>query len=271
MEGIASYTSQIDEEGYCRIPGVFDRDLMRETLELTNRYYLETRDQLAENLPRLAKNDPFLWNPQNKDILFLKVMFGSPIVEQILMHYLNDRWFKQIPQDKPNYILRNLLARSSSKALPMHIDSMVPYTGEHVFVMQTSIILEDQSAANGSTVVVPGSHRSGEYVDQASFADAIPLVCEAGDVVIWDSRIWHGAGENKHGGTRWALIATYARWWLKQMFQIPRTLPQEIYEKLSDKEKAVLGFCSIPYSDETEGVDMKRGYDSLAADVAAYR
>ena len=101
--------------------------------------------------------------------------------------------------------------------------------------------------------------------------DAISSESQAGDVVIWDSRTWHGASENKSGGTRWAIIGTFARWWLKQFMDIPRSLPQEIYEKLTDSQKAILGFCSMPNKDETTGIDMKRGYDSLLPDVAAYR
>jgi len=49
----------------------------------------------------------------------------------------------------------------------------------------------------------------------------------------------------------------------KQMFKTTENLPQEIYERLTDSQKAVLGFCSIPDNNESEGIDMKRGYDSL--------
>ena len=51
-----------------------------------------------------------MWNPQNKDPWFLEVMFADPTVEALLVRFLNDPWYRQIPQDAPNYILRNLLA-----------------------------------------------------------------------------------------------------------------------------------------------------------------
>jgi len=261
---------KIDEEGYCAIPQVYGSEQVEKTLELSIYWREKTKESLADDLPSLAKNDPFVWNPQNKDVHFLKMMFYSPLVEEILKHFLNDRWFKQIPADQPNYILRNLLVRSSDKVLPMHIDSLVPYAGPYPFVMQVSILLEDQTEANGCTIVVPGSHRSCEYADQTAFDIGVPLEGRAGDVIIWDSRIWHGTRENKTGGTRWAMIATYARWWLKQMFNITGTLPQDIYDQLTDSQKAVLGFCSVPHGNETDGVDMKRGYDSLLPDVSGY-
>ena len=266
-----NYVKQIETDGYCKIPQVYSPEQVRKTLDLARTWYDKSKNKLAKDRPALAKNDPFLWNPQNKDYHFLEILFDPSIVTKILMHFLNDPWFKQSSQDQPNYILRNLLVRSSNQRLAMHIDSLVPYTGSHVFVMQASIILEDQNAANGCTVVIPGSHKSGEYVDQSAFDTAVPIESKAGDVIIWDSRIWHGALENKSDGTRWAMIGTFTRWWLKQMFNITQNLPQEIYDKLTDSQKAVLGFCSIPYNNEFEGIDMKRGYDSLLKDVSGYR
>ena len=75
----------------------------------------------------------------------------------------------------------------------------------------------------------------------------------------------HGAAENRGPGTRWALIATYCRWWVKQMFDIPGTLPPAFFADLTPPQKAVLGYCSIPHRTEADGVDMKRGYADLPA------
>jgi ectoine hydroxylase-related dioxygenase (phytanoyl-CoA dioxygenase family) len=79
----------------------------------------------------------------------------------------------------------------------------------------------------------------------------VSTASKAGDVVIWDSRIWHGTQENKSGGTRRASIPIFARWWLKQQFNIPQNLLQEIYDQLSENQKAIFGYCSLPYNDET--------------------
>jgi len=263
--------AQIEREGYCSIPQVYKRAEMDKALELVLKWKKETEDTLAEDIPFLNRNQSIVYNLQNKNHYFLKLLLESQEIQGLLMHFLNDEWYKPIPPSDPNYILRSYLARSSNEALPLHIDSFVPYIGPHVFIMQMSIILEDQNETNGCTVVVPGSHQNGEYVSQSALKDAIPIESQAGDVVIWDSRLWHGAKENASEKTRWAIIATFCRWWIKHHFNIPQNLPQEIYEKLTDSQKAILGFCSIPYNDETEGIDMKRGYQSLLADAARYR
>jgi len=185
------------------------------------------------------------------------------------MHFLNDVWYKQIPQTDPNYILRSYMARSSNIALPLHIDSFVPYVGTYVYSIQVAIILEDQSEINGSTLFVPGSHNSGTYVEQSALKDAISSESSAGDVVIWDSRIWHGASENNSGGTRWTLIATFVRWWIKQAFQILANVPNHIYAELTYSQKAILYYCSVLFNDESEGIDMKQGYGALETEIPA--
>ena len=63
------------------------------------------------------------------------------------------------------------------------------------------------------------------------------------------------------------LIATFARWWIKQLFNITGTLPQSIYGRLTDQQKAVMGFCSIPHDDERSGINLKQGYDSLPSSL----
>lgn len=255
--------AKIEAQGYCRLRGVFDHTEVSKALALTKKHYQQSKDMLADDLPALAGHDPFVWNLQSKDHYFLELLFASSLAHAVLRYFLNDRWYKQIPQSDPNYILRSFLARSSDLMLPMHIDSLVPYKGNEVFVMQMAICLEPQTVENGCTRFVNGSHLSGEYVEQSAFEIAEPLELNPGDIALWDSRVWHGAGENHTQVTRWALIATFTRWWLKQMFDITGTLPRTIYDKLTDPQRAVLGFCSIPHRDESVGVDMKRGYDAL--------
>lgn len=262
---------QVDKVGYYRLRGVYEKQDVELALKKVRSYYELTRDNILNNVPYLNIDQPTVYNLQSKDCYFTHLLFKPRVMERILIHYLNDPWYKQIPQDKPNYLLRSYVARSSNKELPMHIDSFVPYLGDYVFVVQYSIILQDQDASNGCTVVVPGSHLAGEYTTQEARKRAVPIESKAGDVVIWDSRLWHGTAENLSGQTRWAIVATFCRWWIKQHFNLTQTMPQEIYEKLTDAQKAVLGYCTIPQWDETTGIDIKRGYDSLAQDVRTYR
>ena len=255
---------ELEHRGYAVVRDVFSTELAEELRVLTEHHLVATRERQSDRVPFLNRDQPMVFNLQAKDRRYLDLLFGVPVLDAILGHFLNDEWFRAIPEDEPNYILRSYLARSSAGQMPMHIDSFVPYGGDFVFIMQAAFILEDQTVENGCTVVVPGSHLRGGYAPQDR-AEAVPVEARAGDLVLWDSRLWHGAGENTSAGSRWSLIATFQRWWLKQAFDIPASLPQEIYAELSPSQKAVLGFCSVPYANEEEGIDMKRGYDHLPA------
>jgi hypothetical protein len=221
--------------------------------------------------PFLNRGHDVLYNLQREDVMYARPFTDNPLVMAILRGLLNDTWYKQIPQDQPNFILRALAGRSSGEgAMPLHIDSFVPSSGKHCIACQVAVVLEDQTPERGCTVVVPGSHLSDRYADQSAMADAIPIQSKAGDIVIWDSRLWHGALGNTSGNSRWSLIATFVRWWMKQNFDVTGTLPQPIYEALTDDEKAVFGYCSLPPRDEYERTDIKTGHDSLKPTVAAY-
>lgn len=270
MREVNGYIKRLETVGYCIIPKVFTEHQVSQALDLTTKKFEETRSSQSDRMPFLNKDQPMVYNLQNKDPFFLELLFSSRLMEDILKHFLNDPWFKSVPDGDPNYILRSYLARSSNYQMPLHIDSFIPYSGPFVFVMQCAIVLEDQNEDNGCTAVVPGSHLRQEYATQKAFAEAVPLLSRAGDLVMWDSRIWHGAKANKSGKTRWSIIATFQRWWLKQAFNIPANVPQEIYDGLTDAEKSVLGFCSVPYDNETVGIDMKRSYALLPKKVDDY-
>ncbi len=233
--------------------------LLNEVQEIHRSYdYAAIRD-----IPNQDRGQQTIYNLQNKSLLLVKALLGNELIEAVLVDTLNDTWHKAIPADRPNYILRSYLARNNQAATPMHIDSLIPFQGEYPLSVQLSLVLEPQDEVNGCTVLVPGSHQSGEYTEQSARDKAIPIETEAGDIVFWDARIWHGTGENQSGNSRWALIGTFVRWWVKQGYRITDALPDSIYSELTDSQKAVMGYCALPFLDETEGIDFKTGYENL--------
>jgi ectoine hydroxylase-related dioxygenase (phytanoyl-CoA dioxygenase family) len=269
-ETVDNAIAAIREHGYCRIDGLFGADEIAPVLDRVRQLAEAGRALEIRDIPRLDSGQETIYNLQNKDVRFLHLLLKSDTIRTVLMQFLNDQWHRAIDLAEPNYILRSYSARNNRVAAPMHIDSFIPYVGEHAVSMQVAIILEDQDANNGCTTVIPGSHQSGEYTTQDEAANAVPVESRAGDVVIWDSRIWHGTLENRSGASRWSLIATFVRWWVKQGYRITENLPQPIYEQLANSEKAVLGFCSRPLDDEQAGIDFKKGYDWLKPDVDDY-
>ncbi len=260
-EEYAQHCKNLTVYGYTAVPSMMDQgtvELLRERVE--GLWSSINHQKLAGRPDRDAK-DKVIYNLQNRDKLFVDIL-GDSFVERILMAMINDEYYRFLPSDVPNYILSYYNARSSGNKLDLHIDSYIPSPGRYASAMQVVYLLEDMEEANGCTVVVPGSHRSGEFTDRG-LMNVVPLRAKAGDLVLWDSRLWHGTTENVLGTSRWAVIATFTRWWMKQAMDIPKALPDEIYAQLTDRQKALMGFCSIPPVDETERINTKCGYDVL--------
>lgn len=266
---VATCIERLETEGYCLVPGAFSAPQARACLDLVQEE--AARQAAAGDLPPPPDHSTFVWNLQRVHPGFLDTLFSSRLLTEVLVHFLNDPWYRAIPADEPNYILRSFAGRTSRERMDLHIDSMVPYLSDQVFLVQASIMLEDHSHANGAMAVVPGSHLSNAYISQDAWERAVPVEGEAGDMILWDARIGHGAFANESGGTRWTMIASFCRWWIKQSFDITGTLPQEIYQRLTDSQRAVLGFCSIPYRDESQASHLKLGYSSLLPSVTDYQ
>jgi len=258
------YLDEIKQKGFVKIPQLIPTNTLQQLKTLVQNHWNASKADLAKvkNVPYLNQGHEVIYSLQNKDPFFFTVFLRQPLLLSILMRCLNDEWYKQIPKENPNFILRGLMARSSGDGeLPLHIDSFIPSAGDYVWMMQVVIVLEKQTKENGCTLVVPGSHKFGHYAHQEWMKYAMPLESEPGDVVLWDSRLWHGATANTTSNSRWAIIATFSRWWIKQNYQYTETFPPAFLSQLHDSEKAVLGYCSLPPRDEFDRPDIKAGYD----------
>lgn len=76
---------------------------------------------------------------------------------------------------------------------------------------------------NGATRVVPGSHgRADPPADPEG--TAVPVLCPAGSLVVFDSTLWHAAGENTSGADRCAMNHQFTRSFIKQQIDYVRAL-----------------------------------------------
>ena len=265
-----SIIREIKVYGYAKLPGFLADSEVVNLKAKVNAFYEESSNLKFSGIPDRDARDKIVYNLQNKDVDFIQLLSNSSM-QKILMTFLNDKFYRFLPEDCPNYILSYYNARSSGNKLDLHIDSYVPACSDYTWAMQVVFVLEEFREDNGATVVVPGSHNSGKYTDRNLTQDQVKIVlANPGDVIFWDSRLWHGTLENISGASRWALVATVSQWWIKQSTDITRILPQDIYQELSDAEKALLGFCSIPPRSEKERINTKCGYEYLKDTVEEY-
>tara|TARA_R110002096_G_scaffold94635_6_gene212927 strand:- start:25016 stop:25810 length:795 start_codon:yes stop_codon:yes gene_type:complete len=253
------YINDLNIQGYSIIPGFLQNDEIHNLKSLVINDADELKDKKYPGYSDIRKEDEQIFNLQNKNVDYLNIL-SAPLIERILMKKLNDEYYPALPDDQPNYILGEYIARTSGAKLRLHIDSWLPALGDNTWMMQVVFALEDRTEEDGCTIVVPGSHLSGKYTDR-DYKHVIPLTAKAGDMIVWDSRLWHGAMPCVSKKKSWVLVATFQRWWVKQRFDMPKSLPKSIYKSLSEKQKVLLGCYSIPPADEFAGTNTRAGYN----------
>ena len=262
---------ELNAYGFARVSNFLTSEGLHRLLTLTEDRYekLNANGKIKyKGVPERNKDDKMLYNLHNIDRAYLDLLV-SPFVTAIASAKLNDEHYRFLPADVPNYILHYYNARSSGQKLDLHIDSHIPFAGDYTNMMQFVFLLQDSDVDNGCTVVVPGSHKSANYTDR-DLENVFPLTGKAGDLVFWDSRLWHGTLENVSGRSRWALIATIGMWWVKQTMDIVRGMNDDIYKQCTDQQKQLLGFCAVPPIDPMERNNTKCGYDFLKPSIKDY-
>ena len=129
---------------------------------------------------------------------------------------------------------------------PLHVDWTEAATPGEYFVCNSIWLLDDFSAANGATRVVPGSQRSGMLPQDALEDPQAPhpqqqlLEAPAGTVVIFNSHTWHGGTFNGSGKRRRALHSYFCRRDQEQQLDQQRYLRETTWQRLSPAARFIL-------------------------------
>jgi ectoine hydroxylase-related dioxygenase (phytanoyl-CoA dioxygenase family) len=226
---------RLDRDGYAPLPGI-----------LTEHHLKVMRARLAELLAAEGKRAGLevhqeagtdrLADLVNKDPVF-DVCFTDPRLLACMAHVLG------------GFKLSSLNFRA---ALPghglqaLHTDGR-PVTGPDGYQVCNSIwLLDDFTADNGATRVVPGSHRSGRAPGDA-MADAraawpgeVLLLAPAGTVVVFNSHLWHGGTVNRSPAPRRALHSYFTRRGNPQQLDQGKYVRQETLSRLGPAARFIL-------------------------------
>lgn len=109
--------------------------------------------------------------------------------------------------------------------------------------MNFAWLLDDYTAANGATEVVPGSHLAGDDVEPRELeASAEPVIAPAGTLMVLESRLWHRTGRNRSARARAALFGWYTRPIYRTQENWFLSLDDSVVENASDELLVLLGY-----------------------------
>ena len=245
---------KMDEDGFIILEELISpqecqhfKSLLESDFERYSPFYPSSKNKTAHSLENKS-NEKVVFNLQNKNLEYYK-LFSHPEVIKVLDATLKPGSYK----DSEPYHLMNTSARCplpGAKGQQLHLDSNL--SGCKVpIIVNVLWMLDDFTKENGATRVLKGSHLLNSYAeDGKTYPDEICAEAPKGSALIFNASLWHGGSDKITEGDRWAVILGYARWWVKPIFDFMRNMPLEIYNQLSDEQKDLLGYKSVPPLDE---------------------
>ena len=113
--------------------------------------------------------------------------------------------------------------------------------------------LDEFTAENGSTRLVPGSHLRS--VQEAEVEKAIPVEMSAGSVLVYLGGVDHGGGEHTGDAPRLGVSVIYCQPWLRQFENLTLSVPPEIAAQYSTRVQRMLGYSLLGPMGTVDGRD----------------
>jgi hypothetical protein len=139
---------------------------------------------------------------------------------------------------------------------PLHGDQLfAPVETPYPLLVNCVWMLDEFVEANGATRVVPGSHTAGRWPGPDESVEAPAATGERGVLMVFDGRLWHGAGGNITDAPRHALLTAYCRPFLRPQENSTLSVSPEVLAKCSPELLALLGLRSWASLGSVDGLD----------------
>ncbi len=204
--------------------------------------------------------------------------FEGSRTERIYTLVARDRVFQDIVEDprvmalcdailQPNYLLtasQAIVISPGETPQPWHTDdSFYPIPHPRPMVsLSTIVAVEDFTAANGGTEVIPGSHLWGEQEIRGSYHSgdaetdpafagrledrAVAVEMPAGTCLVFAGNLLHRGGANRSRGTRRAFSNQYCEPWARTQENFFLAIPPEQAAGMSPRVQSLLGYSIHP-------------------------
>jgi ectoine hydroxylase-related dioxygenase (phytanoyl-CoA dioxygenase family) len=178
-------------------------------------------------------------SPSSRDLVMNPLVLGA--VKDVLGHATSFHL----------HLTQLISIEPGETAQPVHRDQWAfdffPFPADYEVQCNTIWAMTDFTAQNGGTRLMPGSHR---FEDRLQFkeGDTEPAEMEAGSVLLYTGKLYHGGGANRSDATRRGINITYAVSWLRQEENQYLTVPREVALGLPDDLLRVLGYARGAYA-----------------------
>ncbi len=224
----------LDRDGYCIVEGL-----------LSASEAAAARQSLLTTLaatPR-GRNDFEGFRTRRVYALFAKTRaFDGPAIHPLLLGVL-DRVLGHYQLSAPT----GIEIGPGERAQVLHRDDGIyplPRDFPNV-VVNTMWALDDFTAANGATRIIPGSQR---WTDRSPGPgdQVISATMPAGSVLFYPGKVWHGGGANTTDRPRLGVILEYVAAWLRAQENHLLAVPHATAAELPERLQELLGYNIYP-------------------------
>ena len=216
----------------------------------------EIRDAVAPLLDRHGRNGFEGRMTQRVYSVLNKTRTCDRIADHPRVLALLDRLFL------PNYLLSmlqviNILPGEQAQLLHTDDGFYPPPRPRAALGAATICAIDDFTADNGATDIIPGSHLWGPRTPEETGRE--PVVMKAGSCVFFLSTLWHGGGANRSAAPRLAVTAQYCEPWLRPQEAFTLSTTRDTVRAVSEDIRRMLGYSiHPPFIGQVDGMHPKR-------------
>lgn len=200
---------QLEEQSYVVLRGYMAPELLQEARAALDALYASEGENAGAEFKK-EQDTQRLANLVDKGEIFRRIVSDPGILKYVGAVIAGDFKLSSLNARSPN--------PQSDWVQPLHCDTGALADEKGNAICNVIWMLDDFTAGNGATRIVPGSHKWRQLPQDvladpmAAHPDEVILTAPAGSVAVVNTHAWHGGTANRSGGPRRCLHAFYCRW-----------------------------------------------------------
>jgi ectoine hydroxylase-related dioxygenase (phytanoyl-CoA dioxygenase family) len=145
------------------------------------------------------------------------------------------------------YVIQSIVINPGEKQQAVHHDDSSTSLPRPRAPLSAAImvVLEDYTATNGATRIIPGSHLWGSrQVKRPRKEDTITAVCPAGSIIYFLGTTYHGGGPNTSDQKRHALTIQYCQPFLRPLENLMMCVDPRKLDEIPEKVVEMMAYRS---------------------------
>jgi ectoine hydroxylase-related dioxygenase (phytanoyl-CoA dioxygenase family) len=123
------------------------------------------------------------------------------------------------------------------------------------------IALDDFTATNGATMLIPGSHLWGDD-RRPTREEMVPAVMPVGSMVYFLNTLWHSGGANTSNEPRRSMTVQYCQPWIRTFENFTVAMGWEDLDKVPKRLLQLMGFSTHDFMGYVDGRSPRHGVEA---------